>query len=504
MLPTIIGKELLGHTVTFRFVTGFVLCALLVPVSAHVLTRDYVERLDSYSLSSQAHRSELESVQVYSELKTVIDRNPSVLSILCAGLEKQSGNTVAIHHGEVPAIAGRHGRRNPLLVAFPELDIATIVMVVFSLLSVLFAYDTIVGERENGTLAQILSNPIPRGHLLLGKYIGGILPLSVLVLFSLLIGLLVMSLSPSVSLHGSDWLRILLMVCVILIYSSAFYTLGILLSVLCGRSATALMLLLFLWVLLVVVVPASASYAASRIHAAPLESEMELQSDRIWDQFEEEADKMRGKYPGRGWTFESRFDQQVVKIYDGDRESMLELLEQIKRVEPLRIRYADRAWRVYQSYYNQLSEQSMLARNLSRISPAAAFYNTAAALAGTDVNAHLTFMQRAREYRDELIAYMRAKNAFDSLIYFTRKTADELRTKEELQAAMGRNEDIVGSGWDAVPPLDLGDLPRFSQRPAAISASIKPVLVDLILLVVLNVVFFILAYMSFLKGHVKG
>ena len=69
MLSTIIRKELLSHIVTFRFVTGFILCALLVPISAHVLTRDYVERLDSYSLSSQAHKSELGSVQVYSELK---------------------------------------------------------------------------------------------------------------------------------------------------------------------------------------------------------------------------------------------------------------------------------------------------------------------------------------------------------------------------------------------------------------------------------------------------
>lgn len=503
MLLTIIRKELLSHIVTFRFVTGFVLCALLVPISAHVLTRDYAERLDVYSLSSQAHRNELESVQVYSELKATIDRKPSVLSILCAGLEKQLGDTVTIHHGEVPAIARRHGRRNPLLVAFPELDIATIAMVVFSLLSVLFAYDTISSEREDGTLAQALSNPAPRGHLLLGKYIGGMLPLSILVVFSLLIGLLVMSLSPSVKIEWPDWPRVLLMIFVILIYSSAFYTLGILLSVLCGRSATALMLLLFLWVILVVVVPASASYMASRIHAAPLEGEIELQSDRVWDQFEEEADKIRVRYSGRPWTFGSRFDEQVVKIYDGDREGMLDLLEQIKRLEPLRIRYADKAWQVYQSYYDRLSEQSMLARNLSRISPAAAFYNIAAALAGTDVNAHLAFLKRAREYRDELIGYMRAKHAFDSLLYFTRKTEDQLRTKEELKAAMMRDEDIEGSGWDAVPPLDISDLPRFSQRPAAISASAEPVLADLILLVFLNIIFFILAYMSFLRKPVK-
>ena len=147
MLLTIVKKELLNHIVTFRFVIGFILCAILVPISAHVLTRDYVERLDAYSLSSQSHRNELDSVQVYSELKVTIDRKPTVLSMLCVGLEKQLGNTVAIHHGEVPAIAREHGRRNPLLVAFPEMDIAAIAMIVFSLLAALFAYDAVVGER---------------------------------------------------------------------------------------------------------------------------------------------------------------------------------------------------------------------------------------------------------------------------------------------------------------------------------------------------------------------
>ena len=503
MLLTIIKKELFSHTVTFRFVTGFILCALLVPISAHVLTRDYTERLEVYSLSAQSHENELDSVQVYSELKVTIDRKPTVLSILCTGLEKQSGNTVTIHHGEVPAVAREHGRRNPLLVAFPEMDMATVVMVVFSLLAVLFAYDAVVGEREDGTLAQALSNPVSRGHLLLGKYIGGILPLSILVVFSLLIGLLVMSLSPSVSLDGWDWLRILLIVLIILIYSSAFYTLGVLLSVLCRRSATALMLLLFLWVLLVIIVPASASYMASRIDSVPLEGEIELQSDLVWEQFEEEAERIREKYPENAWTFGSEFNEQVTKIYDGDRDGMLEILERIKRLEPLRIRYADRAWQIYQSYYDQLSQQSLLARNLSRISPAAAFYNLATALTATDVESHLSFLRRTREYRGELISYMRDKHAFDSLTYFTRKSEDELRSKEELKAILMRGEEIGDNGWDTVPALNLSDLPRFSQDQTSISEGIGSALIDLVLLVVLNVIFFTLAYMAFLREPLK-
>lgn len=503
MLIDLIRKELLTHTVTFRFVTGFILCAILVPVSAHVLTKDYTDRLNSYSLSSRNHRDELGNIQVYSELKATVDKKPNVLSILCAGLEKQSGNTVTISHGEVPTITKDHGRRNPLLVAFPELDIVTIAMVVFSLLAVLFAYDAIAGERENGTLAQILSNSIPRSHVLLGKYIGGIIPLSILVIFSLLTGLLVILRSNSVSFQGHDWIRILLIVCVILVYTSVFYTLGILASVICRHSATALMLLLFLWVLTVIIVPAIASYTASRVYTIPLEGHIENQIDMVWDQFEEESIKVRDGYPGHWWTFGSQFNESMIKVYDGEKTGMMNLLEQVRQIEPMRIKYADRVWEVYQSYYDQLSRQYMLARSLSRISPAATFYNVAAALAGTDTKAQIEFLRRSREYRNELIDYLRKKKSFESLLYFTRKTEDELRTREELRLAMMQEEDILGKGWKAISPLALDDLPMFSQRSEGGSTTIGHASVDLILLIFLTVIFFTLAHLSFLRSSVK-
>jgi hypothetical protein len=60
-------------------------------------------------------------------------------------------------------------------------DLMFIVKIVLSLFAILFTYDTIVGEKEKGTLKLALSNDVPRDRLILGKAIGGGMPLSIIL-----------------------------------------------------------------------------------------------------------------------------------------------------------------------------------------------------------------------------------------------------------------------------------------------------------------------------------
>jgi len=98
---------------------------------------------------------------------------------------------------------------------------------------------------------------------------------------------------------------------------------------------------------------------------------------------------------------------------------------------------------------------------------------------------------------------MISKNAFGSLLYFTRKNKDNLRTREELKDAMMRKEDILGKGWKAVLPLEFNDLPQFNYNSSSFINMFESSLVDIVLLIFLNVIFFISAHLSFLKRPVK-
>ena len=54
---------------------------------------------------------------------------------------------------------------------FLTVDVVFIFKIVLSALAILFAYNTISGEREDGTLKLVLSNAIPRDTIVLGKYL---------------------------------------------------------------------------------------------------------------------------------------------------------------------------------------------------------------------------------------------------------------------------------------------------------------------------------------------
>ena len=57
--------------------------------------------------------------------------------------------------------------------------------------------------------------------------------------------------------------------------------------------------------------------------------------------------------------------------------------------------------------------------------------------------------------------------------------------------------------WNSVKPLDLSDMPIFQFRGSSVIDSIVYMMPDLVILIVLNLLFFLLAYVSFLRGDVK-
>ena len=64
-------------------------------------------------------------------------------------------------------------------------SLASLATFLMPLIALLLAYDAIVGEDESGTLLLLLTYPLGRGHILLGKFIGhgGILALATLIGF---------------------------------------------------------------------------------------------------------------------------------------------------------------------------------------------------------------------------------------------------------------------------------------------------------------------------------
>jgi ABC-type transport system involved in multi-copper enzyme maturation permease subunit len=505
MLKNIIYREFYANIITLRFLLGLIICILLVAANTYVLTQNYENRLDSYQLAVKAHTDEIRNIETYSQLATQhtpkADKKPRFMSILNEGLETRLGNTVEVAHGKVPVKATQHGADNPYLVVFRRIDLTLVFQIVISLLALLFSYDTISGSRENGTLPLTLSNPVPRSTLLFGKYLGGMLSLALALVISLIVGFLIMLFSSYAEVGGSERGRLILFLIISLIYVSFFFTMGMLISSRTQRTATSLILAMFFWVFMVLVYPNSSAFAVSKL--VTIESDADLSREGFealmvqegWESamshhavvdlwyngYRKEVEDFRNKhkvnaaFTGSMWR---DFDGESLSgKYNGSDEDKSLYHEFNKFKEELRIDYADRVGKMWQEYLeNNPIRQARLVENVSLVSPASMFAKATEIIAGTDLNSHLRFLEQARQYRRDIIQYLRDQDAFSSPEWYEKEAGKK----------------IVGES-----------IPIFEERPESLSSSLKRAATYILMLLFLNVVLFLLTYALFMRYKVK-
>jgi ABC-type transport system involved in multi-copper enzyme maturation permease subunit len=117
------------------------------------------------------------------------------------------------------------------------------------IIGIMLGYAALAGEQEAGSLALVLSTPITRGELLLGKFLGLAAVLSVAILLGL--GLAGVVIAAAVGTAGAD--AYLVLVGGTLLEGFAFLSIALMLSSVASRRSTALgggVLLWFLFVLI--------------------------------------------------------------------------------------------------------------------------------------------------------------------------------------------------------------------------------------------------------------
>ena len=122
-----------------------------------------------------------------------------------------------------------------------------LVLLIVPLMGLTLGALSLAGEREQGTLLYLLTQPVAQAELLLGKFIGlALAMLTTIVLGFGLSGLLIAWQGGST--QAGDFLALVTMAFALALAS---LSLGFLISVASGKSATAVGIALFLWLLLV-------------------------------------------------------------------------------------------------------------------------------------------------------------------------------------------------------------------------------------------------------------
>lgn len=119
-----------------------------------------------------------------------------------------------------------------------------------ALLGIMFGFDAISGERAQGTLPRLLAQPIHRDEVILGKFVGGLavvaVMLTALTVFVTGVGIFRLGLVPTPNEIG----RLLVWLIVSVIYVGFWQALATLTSVMVPRAATSALISLGVWLVL--------------------------------------------------------------------------------------------------------------------------------------------------------------------------------------------------------------------------------------------------------------
>jgi ABC-type transport system involved in multi-copper enzyme maturation permease subunit len=445
----------------------FALTVVLFAANGLTFINSNAQRVDIYQKRVAKSARDLSTIIVW------LSRQPNPLLFIADGGERDRP-TVYTLMPKGTFYADTPNQRTFKLPAVPPFDWSFIIGTLFSLYTILLSYNAISGEKEDGTLRLVLSNPIGRIKLLTAKYLAIISVMAASLLAGALVNIILIGVLAPQILTLVNMSRLVFVLVLALAYVSLFAFLGLLFSAMIPRSSLVLLALLAVWVLFAVIIPSSSAVLMEKLSSAPREIqtarmlEPTIQKE-IWAKIEE-----IGRRAERG---EFKTEEEVRAVADRAFEDGEVKLNQF-----------------YENFDRSQSQRLRAARNLSRLSPAALFQFAAESLvlSGPDGEDH--FLQQVREYSRVYDAYIQKK--LGKAVQTSHFGLSSEVTFNGRKIALHSPEPQEYQG-------DKSDFPKFAERGAALGAGLKRAVGDLAGLLVWNIILALLAFAVFLRTDVR-
>jgi ABC-type transport system involved in multi-copper enzyme maturation permease subunit len=520
MILSIAVKEFYNNLVSVRFMIGLLLCLVLIPFTLVVSMKDYSTERQTYETARQeAERAN--QARVWSAYRPIIVHPPEPLSIFSRGIVSNVGNSVKVLVGEIPLFgSGRTAERdNPLLNAFSTIDFITILSIVMSLIALMFTYDACSNEREMGTFKLMFSYSVGRAKVLMGKLLGIMLTIIPIFVFCYLLAILLILLFPNIHFGADEWLRIVLLFLIGIVYCSFFIVTGLVVSTANRSSSTSGVICFSLWIFTVFAVP-NLTVLSARVFVPT--GSLEDVSEQM-DALDREVPEKPNTLTFKGSATGSDGRMEITGITP---ELALECIEYFGETEPFRIDNAVKKWAYQKAYLDQLDRQRRTAELLSMVSPSELYQNIASGICRTDAGSYQRFMDSVRGYRNILMTWFADNGIFGSYEYFTRQDPDTFMSADAMVEYLTMGDYTSWQQWNdfaetggsifatikreldvkayaEFEPLDLGEIPQYSQARDSTGDDVKRVLHMLATLVISGIILSYISFVSFVRYDVR-
>ena len=444
MLKAIIQREILEYLMSSKFLIGLGITVVLVVMSTYVNIEDFQQRQQDYLDAEQNFKSP-------SSINIQVFRKPQILSTLVLGRDRELGTRLEMSYLHLPIqTSGYMGesssQHHRYISGFTSVDFAFVVRVVLSLMVIFLAYNSISEERVQGTLRLTLSNPLSRGQLLLGKFIGGLFIVLTSLTIATLVAVLVLVLHPAISVNWDLSMRLLAIWGISVLYLSAFFALSLMISTIFNRPSVALLVLLQIWIVIIVVYPNISIILSRNITKISTYQELQDRKRAIFEPYEHEYNETREAF------------HKMVQSGQHDTEL-------IKKNFELNAQQTELHHRIDMEYSQQLTRQMRVASNIAILSPSVLLDGVMQRLAGTDIREFDSFIEGVKRHWQKYIE-RRALRYTDKDAYRESK------------------------------------LPKFTYPAQSAVEGIAQTRHQWIILFLLSVIFFVTAHMVFIKRNI--
>ena len=292
-------------------------------------------------------------------------------------------------------------------------DPAFLFVVLFPLLIIALSYEILSGERERGTLAMLLSQPVTQRALVMGKAGARAVGLCAVTLFFAALGLLAAGANLSAP---QAWIHVILFVAILVAWSLFWFSASVAVNSFGGTSARNALALVGVWLVLVVVIPGLVHVAVDTFHPPPSRMELVHESREAAKDVEKRLTGIEGRH-------------DVDTRTTGYARKVAEAQEQL----------AERSSEVFEEFREKNRRRQGLVRGLQFISPAIVVQLVLEDLAGSGAARHQIFDEQVDGF------HARFRNFFFSKIKSEgRFTAEDLSSVPAFQFEEERISELAG------------------------------------------------------------
>lgn len=467
MLGLLTMKEFLAHFKSLRFQISFLLIVGIMTFSGLMFSIKYRQELEDFS-QNRIENSDLlsehaENLSTVAFSRQQVYTAPSPLELLAEGRRKLLPNSFKVNVFTL-SYPEQKTRANYLLSRFNDLDWSFIIVYFLSFLALLLTYDAISGEREDGTLRLLMSYSVGRDKVLLAKFLGAFLIIIIPLALGILVDILILMVSGSVAFELSHWAKLLCVIGVSVVFLSLFLFIGLLVSTRSAHSVVSMISLLLIWTVLVIIIPSTGKIFATKFYRIPsraiVDKEITEKRREIWSN--RAGDPSPEKNPGR---------------WDGDpfapnvpyRSAMVNEMTSAGN-------------KIYHEYIRKMLSQIRSARAFTMVSPAMLYQVTVENICNTGIARFERFFKDVNRYKDQLKQFVLDKDK---------------RDKESPHLLNEWHSNCISQ-----KPVDFNRIPKFKEKDVGLKEAIRESMLLILVLIFSNMLIFLLAYASFLRGDI--